>query len=353
MAPQTAAERFWTLDAMRGLAALVVVAWHAGAGRAVPGAYLSVDLFFSLSGFVLAHAYEARGIGFAPFMRARLIRLYPMYLAGLVVGVAVTLTAIEFDWRHWSILGFNLFMLPGPVAHTRAYFPFPFDGPAWSLFLELVINAVWIFLAPVLRPRVLYALLGLGAVMLTSSIISHGNVNIGSFGDYFLPIGFSRIFYSFFVGVAIYRFWRSGIWRPRAPALVILLLLSVLLLTKVAPLYRDIFAVLIGLPAIVFLGACAQPRPSLAPLFAALGAVSYGVYVLHAPIIQALRRMFYSAGKLRPWVPDFADGTATPFAIAALAIVFSVILTVLLSRYYDAPVRAWLTRITRRGAVAR
>lgn len=55
--------RFDTLDAMRGVAALIVVVHHAHSlwGRQlVPAGYLAVDLFFVLSGFVIANAYERK-----------------------------------------------------------------------------------------------------------------------------------------------------------------------------------------------------------------------------------------------------------------------------------------------------
>jgi peptidoglycan/LPS O-acetylase OafA/YrhL len=54
---------FSALDAMRGIAAVSVVFYHAGIHSGLPllpHAYLAVDLFFVLSGFVIAHAYEEK-----------------------------------------------------------------------------------------------------------------------------------------------------------------------------------------------------------------------------------------------------------------------------------------------------
>ena len=82
---------FHTLDALRGIAAIGVLVFHMGpifTPIAAPGGYLAVDLFFMMSGVVLSHAYEARfraGMGTLDFMRARLIRLYPLYLAGALL----------------------------------------------------------------------------------------------------------------------------------------------------------------------------------------------------------------------------------------------------------------------------
>lgn len=63
--------RFATLDGMRGIAALIVVMFHFDGifPISAKGGYLAVDLFFMLSGFVLAAVYVPRfqrGMGCAP-----------------------------------------------------------------------------------------------------------------------------------------------------------------------------------------------------------------------------------------------------------------------------------------------
>jgi len=56
-------QKFQVLDALRGCAALLVVEYHA-AGMFFeyrpPSSYLAVDLFFLISGFVLAHSYGTK-----------------------------------------------------------------------------------------------------------------------------------------------------------------------------------------------------------------------------------------------------------------------------------------------------
>ena len=80
-----AAERFETLDAMRGVAAFAVVIYHLdGLKMSVgiaPRGFLAVDFFFILSGFVVAHAYEsARGewLSWRAFLVRRLIPALPV-----------------------------------------------------------------------------------------------------------------------------------------------------------------------------------------------------------------------------------------------------------------------------------
>src|SRR5580698_9043340 len=86
---------FSALDGLRGVAAISIVVFHYSQNlgwELLPNAYLAVDFFFMLSGFVLAHAYEARlrsGQAVAEFMQRRLIRLYPLYWLGTTLPVAL------------------------------------------------------------------------------------------------------------------------------------------------------------------------------------------------------------------------------------------------------------------------
>ena len=98
------------LDALRGVAALIVLYYHCfecfgyeiaeGTGlytQVCDHGYLAVDFFFLLSGFVIAYAYDDRKpMGFGTFAKRRLIRLHPMVVAGAVIGLvcATCLTAV-------------------------------------------------------------------------------------------------------------------------------------------------------------------------------------------------------------------------------------------------------------------
>jgi hypothetical protein len=57
------ARRYLTLDGLREVAAIIVVCFHMGYVRWMPTpafGYLAVDIFFALSGFVLAQADDER-----------------------------------------------------------------------------------------------------------------------------------------------------------------------------------------------------------------------------------------------------------------------------------------------------
>src|SRR5262249_42582961 len=92
------------LDGLRGTAAVSVVMFHfqeLSIGMVSPNslwlrhANLAVDFFFCLSGYVIGYAYDRRReqMGILQFFRTRLIRLHPL----VVLGVALGLAAYLFD----------------------------------------------------------------------------------------------------------------------------------------------------------------------------------------------------------------------------------------------------------------
>src|SRR3984885_12203012 len=96
------------LAGARAFPPLMVVMFHFSEGHHYSGwrpldflaarGYLWVEFFFVLSGFILTHAYWPRlkdllqRPGYAAFLRARLIRLYPLHLFMLLLLLAMVLT---------------------------------------------------------------------------------------------------------------------------------------------------------------------------------------------------------------------------------------------------------------------
>ena len=91
-------EFFVTLESLRGIAALIVVVYHAvwlnpvTQSRFFSNGALMVDFFFVLSGFVICHSYGDRLLNlrdFGRFLWLRLGRLYPLHFALLMVFVLI------------------------------------------------------------------------------------------------------------------------------------------------------------------------------------------------------------------------------------------------------------------------
>ncbi|HVJ01624.1 MAG TPA: acyltransferase family protein, partial [Sphingomonas sp.] len=93
----TGKEHFEVLDGLRGSAALLVVLYHiqgitvhfAQGKLLLPHAYLAVDFFFALSGFVIGYAYDDRWgrMTTGQFLKIRLIRLHPLVVLGTILGL--------------------------------------------------------------------------------------------------------------------------------------------------------------------------------------------------------------------------------------------------------------------------
>jgi peptidoglycan/LPS O-acetylase OafA/YrhL len=153
-------DRFHALDAVRGMAALAVLIYHLSGQKIFPGAWVAVDLFFVLSGFVIHHSYQnrlERGMGIGEFMTLRLIRLAPLYWLALMIG-AFTFVLDKpdtgmADLAEMTVRGAlwmpRLSDLPWPFNATPVATEqriFPLNGPSWSLFFELVVNVLFFYL---------------------------------------------------------------------------------------------------------------------------------------------------------------------------------------------------------------
>jgi peptidoglycan/LPS O-acetylase OafA/YrhL len=347
-------ERFVVLDGMRGLAALAVICDHVPSPFMTglfSGRYLAVDFFFILSGFVLSHVYSSRlasGMTTLEFMRVRVVRLYPLYLVGILIGAGLALVYAVKGWsgapaEHvFTSLTFALFMLPCPPALSIwPDAPFPLDGPSWSLFFELFINIVFALIFRWLTPMrtALIAIAG-GLALIPCVFLLGGQLDGGYAWSNFIG-GFAHVTFAFFAGVWIYQM--RGRWKlPVLPAWAAYLgLLAVFAapVQGVARSFFDLAAAFILCPALVACSADTRVGGGLLRVSAFVGAMSYGVYILHVPLWGGLRLAVEHFSHDMPGVVNVA-------LTAAVALAITAILTVV----YDVPVRRLLSR--RRSAAA-
>lgn len=339
---------FRTLDGLRGVAALAVAFRHIpdnAIGDWTPESYLAVDLFFILSGFVLAHAYEARlrtGMRFADFFAARLIRLYPLYIIASVITLLIVFVPATHGHYHPPDRSLR------DVLFAAAFVPqidpsrpgqplFPLVGPGWSLAFELGANVVFAVIATRLTPRVLAAVVGAGAALLIAAAWQFGSIDVGYTQNNAWG-GIGRVGFGFFAGVAAYRLWQAGAlpWL-RLPGWAAIA--AVLVIFAVEPprfaAASDTLVILLILPALVLASARREPGPRLGRPFAILGGASYGIYVLQNPIDQWFETLV-------PWAHVLNyGGLGSAGAVALVALTVAVAL--LLDRWYDIPVRTRLT----------
>jgi peptidoglycan/LPS O-acetylase OafA/YrhL len=324
--------RFEALDGLRGLAALGVLLYHLGGWTNRPWllahGYLAVDFFFCLSGFVLAHAYGERQIGWLGFMRLRLLRVWPLIALSMVAGALVMIGHRD------GIIGcllMGLLVLPRIwVGDDESFSPlFPLNPPAWSLFLELLAGALW-FPARRLSTLWLVLVIVVSGGLLIGIGYGMGGVQTGwDRATYW--IGVIRTIFPFALGWACYRMQPYLSWAP--PSWVLALVLVAVLATPPL-LYTatfDLVCVAIVFPLIVLLG-WRDPTGRAAVLCRFSGDVSYPLYALHWVGWELLLRGFRAAG-----------GRGYPLAFMACAVVLIVVGAWLMLKFYDLPVRRWLT----------
>ncbi len=356
--------RFHLLDALRGVASLFVVLWHAPIEPnplRAGSAFLAVDFFFCLSGFVVAHAYERRlreGLRFHDFFVARLIRLYPMYLLGTLLGLLALV--IEHAARARSIaaiFGVSLFMVPDIIGFQRGSFLpqlFPLDGPAWSLLLELIGNAAlgWAITRRVASSAVLATVTALSLLALALWLHNGNSLDAGWIDtptQFF--IGLARMFFSFTSGVLLLRIFRSSTntpWQSMTPAVLVTLALVAILVTPYYPFQTAgprLFTIAVLFPLTVLLGARVRLPSFFAGPCSALGAISYPLYLFHFPLWSFVHQSsMLSSLKARP---SLLHG-----CVAALTIVFTG-LSYCAAKWLDEPIRRTLSKLYATHTAAR
>lgn len=334
-----------TLDGMRFVAAMVVVTVHVQlfSSFQLPKRFLAVDLFFILSGFVIANAYESRILsGMKPleFMTRRLVRLYPLYIFGIILGLMATIIEVGgFSPPMVYHLIASFLFIPNPDGWGDL---FPLDGPMWSLFFEVLVNIVYVLGIFKLKGRLLFFVVACsGLTLVAFAILLHG-VNFG-WKLKTLPGGISRVMFSFYVGVILFRFHV----RPAADRLFVvnsnfacwslLVVVAALLCLPIPANFSqvfELFAIFCLFPCLVLLGIHCEPSGRSVKFFLTGGILSYAVYIIHEPLGRLLNPLF-----------RYENPSNDPVSLLFLGILFVSVLLAFsfaASFYYDVPVRlAW------------
>jgi peptidoglycan/LPS O-acetylase OafA/YrhL len=335
-----------SFDGVRGLAILMVIAYHAVGTTMYPDALLGwvrpllmsgwagVDLFFALSGFLITtlllreedrerQAGRPARFSLLRFYLRRALRILPAFYTVLALNVLVfsrlpfvptaELTEIQHSrfglWPYgtfWAnyLLAYGPRWLEHAFAHGRdAYAVY------WSLCVEEHFYLLWpffLFLCKGLRARVAVS----AVVCLLLSIIRH--LAIGLDWDQPLAVHYAshyRLDSILWGGMAAllarHLSWSDRIRRlALAGALAIVASLAVTNTMSVRPIGQALgfslgFSSLAITGALLLLELTHRPGTWLARLFefrplVAVGRVSYGMYLLHLPMMDVAMRIFFA-----------------------------------------------------------
>jgi len=231
------------LTALRFFAAMWVVLFHywpkldvGFTPTLVEKGYLGVELFFTLSGFILCHVYltafwEGR-FRYGDFLWNRLARVYPLHLATLLgmialgVGAGAAGFAVDAGILSWESLPANVLLLQAWGLAPQA----AFNHPSWSIsaewfaYLTFPVSA-WV--AWKLRSRP-WVFTGLVVAAISGLYAAFQQLSGFSLTQATINWGVLRIVPCFLLGCAMHALWRSGavrnlprpLWAPHfvAPA---------------------------------------------------------------------------------------------------------------------------------------
>lgn len=345
-------EHFAGLDGLRGLAAVAVMLMHEigifrpGLGPAIH-AEIAVDLFYMLSGFVLAYAYDRRldgGLGWTEFMTFRLVRLYPMLF--LAIGLSATVALLKFLVQDvvdpgealWLVPA-GLFLLPTGLANgvtgpfSSRFDLIPFGGPAWSLLFELIASAVF---ATRIRRSGRTGLALFIACSLTLCVVTFAAGRTGSLGTqgYIgVPAGLLRVAVPFAIGMFLFR-RRIFDALPQVPTVIAILTGGLLCALPIhgTPTF-DLLCIFVIFPLVISFGAQPIHAKWLGTSCRVIGALSYPVYLLHVPV-----------SRIVGFVAKAVSPVIEPNILIVLSMVGTIAASFIALYLFDQPLRTWLTR---------
>ncbi len=315
--------RYDALDSWRGICATMVMIYHFAIASHfytvdfIRNAYLFVDFFFVLSGFVIAINYQDRlmsGFGVGKFMLLRFGRVWPLH--AFMLGCFILLELVVFNWPElqaaigrsgfdgetfsFAAIGTNLLLVHSlPGVHEEV----TWNGPSWSISVEFysyLIFAVGVAILAKLPRSTTLLVISMVAILLAAPVVIY---NLGERQNIFLTTGggLVRCIFGFAAGVLaamIFTRWKAPIMRlcsdkMRATVLELVMVSIVILFVDwvgitsynlVAP-YLFLLVILVFAPQ----GGWVSWGLTRGPLLF-LGALSYSIYLVHY-IVQAILYM--------------------------------------------------------------
>ncbi|MBS0025968.1 acyltransferase family protein [Chitinophaga sp. 22321] len=233
MTPNTSVPKyFFSLDAIRGFAALIVVLCHwqfffykdytvmtsTIAEMPLPlyswlsmfynHAFFAVDLFFLLSGFIFFWFYadkiSSRETSFNNFICYRVTRLYPVHFITLVALVFLQAMMIKVNGRPFIIQNNDAwhFVLNLLMIHSWGFESHPmfngFNGPSWSVSVEFLLYLLFFIVS---FKRLQHKKVWLIGFVIAGAVLQHFYSMIG------------QGIYSFFLGGLVFHLYKWLITR--------------------------------------------------------------------------------------------------------------------------------------------
>jgi peptidoglycan/LPS O-acetylase OafA/YrhL len=289
------------LEGLRWVAALCVLLLHTavifGLPKVFGKGYLGVDLFFMLSGYVMANSFENRAPGItAPrqslgkFVLVRWWRMWPMMALGGLIGLPLLYDRTD-SWLSFSSIALaNLALVPVAYQHET----YPLNVPAWTIMFILLGNVLhWLILYR-LRRLSLWLAIAASAMMMAAAAAYAGSFDIGARPEN-MVLALPRLLLGYLIGIALRQGRRIGA-RLAMPPLTALVAMPVLLASAwwcgINSWLFDMAFVLIACPLMIAGATRLQIGGRLAGF---AGAWSFPLYAIHFPLLIRLRNHGFTA----------------------------------------------------------
>lgn len=301
--------RYLALDGLRGIAALAVAIFHlnllhsAYSFPLVRNAYLFVDFFFVLSGFIIAYAYSKKLADrsmVATFVVRRVGRLWPLHLSILVAFIGLEFLRWGYAVAQGQGAKVQLFDAVGPVpiadlpAHLTLTNGLGFlsalnwNLPSWSISAEFwtyMVYACAVYIFPRYQAR---TLLGLSIASMVA-LVALAPKGIGVTYDF----GFLRCICGFTLGALVH----EATSRTAAPDLKLLATAEIpvcfvaCMFVVIADKSALSFAAPLVFATMVYVfsfEAGVMSRGLKHTWLQILGRLSYSIYMVHALVLSVI-----------------------------------------------------------------
>ncbi|QDY42156.1 acyltransferase family protein [Candidatus Pantoea soli] len=325
------------LTSIRGLFALYVATYHIFPrnNSFLANGYLSVDLFFVLSGFIMSYVYwnkfsfKISTKDYFLYLKGRFARVYPLY-----VFIIIMTSILYFknniplpDLSEYSIL--FLFLQSIFNVHNNLI------SHAWSIAVEFIAYCIFPFAIFLLSKK--HSIISLSAVI----AIAYTGLYMASFKGYWGPLdvvggefAIVRCLSDYALGIVSFFAFQIAEARFKGRTLEVALVLSMALAfyflnsrgydVFIVALFAVIIPLLAASKGIIY------KSMSLSPMVY-LGEISFSIYLIHYPLCRKLA-----------FIPAWIQNKIFFMDVNYIALIITILLSIITYHFIEVPCRNFI-----------